>query len=133
MARIGAALGAAIFVTIAGNAHATGEIVCEAAGGGEASVFLTIGHLPVLAVVNGGVEAFDKRWALNPENGETPIAVGQGCADGERTVIDFVDPNYEGVVLSLRLEQALEADSFAQAGVLKVTGLGAVPMVCMEP
>lgn len=117
----------------ASPALATGQITCMTKGGKEANLSLTIGSLPVLAVVNARVDAFGQAWAMNPQSGETEIAVGQAAEDGGRMIVDFVDPNVERILVSVRLQQAQEGGDMALAGTLLVSGHGAVAIVCEGP
>ena len=83
----------------AAPAAATGTIECTGAGGAEASVFLSVGRLPVLAVLGAVIEAEGTVYATdtdaNPD--AEPIVFGQGFSDGDRLRADFTDPNVEQI------------------------------------
>jgi hypothetical protein len=80
---------------------------------------LTIGSLPVLGVVHMEVTAGDRTWSTGG-SGDDAISVGQAFRDGERWLIDATDPNVEGVVAEVRLNQAVEGGDMALAGTLKI-------------
>ena len=112
-------------------ASATGTVECEAAEG-AASLMLTIGSLPVLGVVHMEVTAGERTWSTGG-SGDGAISVGQAFRDEERWLIDATDPNIEGVVAEVRLNQAVEDGDVALAGTLKVTGTGAWAVTCIGP
>ena len=49
---------------LAGPALATGSIGCEGAGGDDVSVELTVGSLPVLAIVGASIRVGDDLWSM---------------------------------------------------------------------
>lgn len=112
-------------------ALAAGTIECASVGE-EARVSLTIGSLPVLAVVNAFVVAEDKNLAYNHEGGE-PVVVGQAFATDQGMRIDFTDPNIEAVVAEVRLISTVEGRHSATAGTLRVPDLGAWALFCTGP
>ncbi|HUE47259.1 MAG TPA: hypothetical protein VMO81_13495 [Aestuariivirgaceae bacterium] len=111
-------------------ASATGTVDCEAADG-AASLTLTIGSLPVLGVVHMEVTAGDRTWSTG--SSDDAISVGQAFRDGERWLIDATDPNVEGIVVEVRLNQAIEEGDVALAGTLKIPGTGAWAVTCIGP
>ena len=113
-------------------AWATGTIACTGADGADASVFLLIGRVPVLAVLRAEIEAEGTVYATDPPDGADAvrIAFGQGFTDANRVVADFTDPNIEEIVISLRLERAFEDKAGAEAGIVRVVGEGAWPVTC---
>lgn len=117
---------------LAGPASATGSIGCEGAGGDDVSIELTLGSLPVLAVVAASIRVGDDVWSTAEDAGSR-MAVGQGFSEDGRLMVDFVDPNFEDVVARLRLVSADEAKDQALAGTLAVSGRGAWPIVCVGP
>jgi hypothetical protein len=114
-------------------AAATGQITCETPGGKEAALSYTVGSVPVLAVVNARIDAFGQTWSMSPQGGETAVIVGQAAQDGSYTIIDFVDPNVEQVLVSVRLHRSTEGDASAQAGTLRAPGFGVTAIVCEGP
>lgn len=126
-------LAAALWLTLcAGPAFATGSIGCEGTGGDDVSVELTIGSLPVLAIVSASVAAGDDVWSME-ESASNRIAVGQAFSEDGRILVDFVDPNFETVLVRLRLVSAGEGKDEALAGTLAISGRGARPVICVGP
>jgi hypothetical protein len=117
---------------LAGPALATGSIGCEGAGGDDVSVELTVGSLPVLAIVGASIRVGDDLWSTG-EDAADRMAVGQAFSEEGRMLVDFVDPNFEAVLARLRLVSADEGKDQALAGTLAVSGRGAWPVVCIGP
>jgi hypothetical protein len=117
---------------LAGPASATGSIGCEGAGGDDVSVELTVGSLPVLAIVGASIRVGDDLWST-AEDAVNRLAVGQAFSEEGRMLVDFVDPNFETVLARLRLVSADEGKDQALAGTLAVSGRGAWPVVCVGP
>jgi len=114
-----------------GPALATGSISCEGVGD-DVSVELTIGSLPVLAIVAGQVTVADEVWAIG-EGADHEVAVGQAFSEDGRILADFVDTNFERVLVRLRLVVDREAKDDAMAGTLAVAGHGTWPVTCIGP
>jgi hypothetical protein len=131
MARSRAVLAAFLMVAGISPASATGTVDCEAADG-AASLTLTIGSLPVLGVVHMEVTAGDRTWSTG-DGSDVAISIGQAFRDGERWLIDATDPNVEGVVAEVRLNQAIEEGDVALGGTLKIPGAGAWAVTCIGP
>lgn len=110
-------------------AAATGTIEC-ADPDGRASVELSIGSLPVLAVIHARIETPEGRWSSG--DGEA-LVVGQQFRGSSGLRVDFTDPNVETVIAELRLVSAEEGRDFAMAGTLRVAGEGAWPLNCVGP
>ena len=125
------AFAALLLVAGISPASATGTVDCEAADG-AASLMLTIGSLPVLGVVHMEVAAGERTWSTGG-SGDGAISVGQAFRDGERWLIDATDPNVEGIVAEVRLNQAIEEGDVALAGTLKIRGTGAWAITCIGP
>jgi len=124
-----------VLAVISGNpAAATGTVECTGADGADASVFLSVGRLPVLAVLGAVIEAEGTTYATdtdaNPD--AEPIVFGQGFSDGDRLRADFTDPNIEEILVSVRIERAFEDKAGAEAGIVRVAGRGAWPIVCVS-
>lgn len=117
---------------LAGPASATGSIGCEGAGDDDVSIELTIGSLPVLAVLGASIRVGDDFWSTGDDTANR-IAVGQAFSEERRVLVDFVDPNFETVLARLRLVSADEGKDQALAGTLAVSGRGAWPVVCIGP
>lgn len=116
----------------ASPASATGSIACTSPDEDSVSVELTIGSLPVLAVVGAAITAGDERWSTDAQ-GVAAISVGQAFAEEDRLLIDFTDTNVERVVVEVRLFRAFEEDDAAMAGTLRIPGKGSWPLVCIGP
>ena len=125
------ALAALLLIAGVSPASATGTVDCEAPEG-AASLALTIGSLPVLGVVHMEVTAGDRTWSTRG-SGDGAISIGQAFRDGERWLIDATDPNVEGVVAEVRLNQAIEEGDMALAGTLRIPGTGAWAITCIGP
>src|SRR5690554_6411534 len=116
---------------ISGGAHATGGIECSDPDG-RASISMTIGSLPILAVVGAQISAGDRQWSMGGKDDSAIIAGQAFQAPGEMRV-DFTDPNVERVVAELRLFSSSEAKDYALAGTLRIADVGAYPVVCVGP
>ena len=112
-------------------AFASGTVECASADEG-ARLSLTIGSLPVLAVVDAEIEAGGRSLGLNRE-GDEVMAVGQAFATEDEMRVDFTDPNVERVLAELRLFSATEGRDMAMAGTLKIPGAGAWALICSGP
>ena len=88
-------------VALAAPAAASGGVRCEGDG---VIVEIATGRLPVLQVIGAHVEAGGVAFSTSPVRGEgTPFVVGQAFSDADGMKVDFVDPNFEAVVVSVRL------------------------------
>ena len=112
-------------------AHASGTIECEATDGSGAAIMIGIGRLPVLAVINAFATAEGQDWTLDGSIG-TQIAIGQGFMDDDRVLVDFVNTNFEDILISLRLFRSTTGKSWAEAGVLTIQGVGSYSVMCEE-
>jgi len=131
MAQYCAVLAAVVLIGGFSPASATGTVECQDAEGG-ASLVLTVGSLPILSVARMEFTAGDKTWSTG-DNGDVAIVVGQAFRDGGRWLIDATDPNIEGVVAEVRLNEAVEGTDLALAGTLKIAGSGAFAVTCIGP
>lgn len=123
---------AALLMTMAvGSAGATDTIDCSDPNG-RASVGLTVGSLPILAVVGAHISADDREWAIGME-GENATVAGQAFQTGDQWLVDFTDPNVERVIAEVRLLLTRENDDYVLVGTLKVPGVGAYPLICVGP
>ena len=116
----------------ASPAAASGDIICDATDGSGASISIGIGHLPVLNVLKAFATDGATTWSTHPSGDEKPIVFGQGFADDRQVLVDFTDPNIEGIVVSLRLFQASGDKDYAEAGVLSFEGVSAFPVQCIN-
>lgn len=120
-----------IFSLVSGGAYATGAIECNDPEG-RASVNLTIGSLPILAVVGAQISTGEHQWSLGDE-GDSAIISGQAFGTSDEMRIDFTDPNAGQVVAEVRLFSASEGKDTVLAGTLKMTGIGAYALICAGP
>ncbi|MBJ3784209.1 hypothetical protein [Devosia sediminis] len=89
-----------------------------------------MGRLVVLQVLGASAEIDGKTYSTGPERGEgTPFTVGQAFAEGDHVMVDFVDPNFEDILVSLRAIWNKETETYA--GVLS-TPTANVGVTCME-
>jgi hypothetical protein len=66
---------------------------------------MATGRLPVLQVIGAYAEAGDTAYSTGPERGEgVPFVVGQAFADDDGVKVDFVDPNFETILVSVRMK-----------------------------
>ena len=114
---------------------ATDTLDCEApqgADGGPAGISLLLGASPVLAVVRAALTVGDKTWST-AEDATNRLSVGQAFRDGERLLIDLIDPESLESVAAIRLYEVSERDMAVVAGILKVAGKGAWALTCIGP
>ena len=88
-------------LALAAPAAASGGIWCE---GEDVSIDIATGRLPVLQIIGAHAQAGAIAYTTGPERGEgEPFVVGQAFAGDDAIMVDFVDPNFEAIVVSLRL------------------------------
>lgn len=89
-------------LALAAPAMATGGFFCE--GGDGVEVSFATGRVPVLHILGAHAAAGDKAYATESAYGEgEPFVVGQAFADDDGVNVDFTDPNFEGVLVKVRL------------------------------
>lgn len=122
----------ALILTASGlvEAHATGSLSCSGVDE-DVSVELTLGTLPVLAVVGGRIATPSGHYAINPQGGETPIIVGQAFGDTRGISVDFTDPNIMQVLISLRTVRGEGDKQVVEAGVLTVEQTEVYAVSCL--
>ena len=114
-------------MALASPVQASGGLFCEGEGGW---VDIAMGRLVVMQVLGAAAEIEGKAFSTGPERGEgEPFAVGQAFAADDAIMVDFVDPNFEDIVLSLRVTWDNAAESYS--GVLS-TSTATVDVSCME-
>ncbi|MEM6381906.1 MAG: hypothetical protein AAF739_04465 [Pseudomonadota bacterium] len=111
---------------------ATSSLVCTGADGSDVEVLLTLGSLPVLAIVNGRISTPTGNYALTPSGDEIEIIVGQAFGDATGRRADFTDPNVQQVLVSIRTARGEGDKQVAEAGVLIVEQTEVYPIVCSE-
>ena len=86
---------------LATGVQASEGLMCEGQG---ATVDIAMGRLVIVGILGAYVEVGGKTWSTGPDRGEgTEIAVGQAFGDEDGIKVDFVDPNYEEILIKVRL------------------------------
>jgi hypothetical protein len=87
---------------LAAPVAASAGLSCEGAGG---FADVAMGRLIVLNVIGAHAEIGGKTYSTGPERGAgEPFVVGQAFAEDDDMMIDFVDPNFETIVVGLRVK-----------------------------
>jgi hypothetical protein len=112
---------------LAAPATASAGLTCEGEGGW---VDVAMGRLIVMHVLGASAEIGGKTYSTGPERGEgEPFIAGQAFAEGDAMMIDFVDPNIENILVSLRLKWDATGETWA--GKL-AAGDAVVEVSCVE-
>ena len=91
----------AIGLLLATPAMASSALMCEGKGGGAV---VNLSTMSVVQVIGAYAKVGDLAFSTGPDRGEgTPFVVGQAFGEGDVMMIDFVDPNFEGILVGLRL------------------------------
>lgn len=107
-------------LALAAPAAASGGFSCEGDG---VSLTLATGRLPVLVVIGAHAQAGDAAWTTGPERGKgTPFVVGQAFGDDDAIMVDFVDPNIEQILVSVRLRFEGGDPAWPLAGTVSADG-----------
>lgn len=119
------------------SAGATGTIECTGVETSDVSAFISVGRVPVLAVLGARFEAGGQVWATDgPLVGEgeqvVRIVFGQGVDDRSGLRADFTDENVSEIVVSLRTVRASDDKLDAEAGVLSIAGQGVWAVTCQN-
>ena len=102
---------------LAAPAAASGGFFCQ--GEGDVSLELATGRLPVLQVLGAYAGAGGKAYSTGPERGPgTPFVVGQAFADDDVVMVDFVDPNFETIVVSVRMKFEGDDEDWPLTGIV---------------
>jgi hypothetical protein len=124
----------ALFVallTVATPASATATMECIGVEDPEVHVTLTLGSVPVLAIVNATIDTPAGSYAMVPQAaGQTEIVVGQGMSTTEGLSVDFADPNLLGILVTLRTMQAYRDRQAAHVGLLVVEDRDVYAVTC---
>ena len=95
------------------------------------TVDVALGRLVVVGVLGAYIEMADAAYSTGPERGEgRPIAAGQAFGDDDGIKVDFVDPNYEEILVKVRLTYTGNEDE-PLAGTVAI-GDKVADIVCME-
>jgi hypothetical protein len=111
-------------------AAATGGIACSSHDD-AASVEITIGHVPGLAVVGAVIFVGDRSWAMN-QSGEQALTVSQAFTTGGHYWLDFADEIVSETVAEIRLHRVDEGMDIGFGGTLRMPGIGAWTLICSE-
>jgi len=114
----------------AGPALATQSVVCEFSE--DVAVQLLMGTLDVASIARADITAAGRRWSTQEGPGVTQITVGQAFQTASELRVDFTDKDVNEIVARLRLFQASDDTSLAQAGTLKIENVGVWPVVCSD-
>ena len=115
-------LAVAASLALAAPAAASGGFFCQ--GEGDVSLELSTGRLPVLQVLGAYAEAGGKAYSTGPERGPgTPFMVGQAFADDDVVMVDFVDPNFEAIVVSVRMAFEGDDEDWPLTGTVTLDGV----------
>jgi hypothetical protein len=124
------AVAAGIWLALSVPAQASGGIWCTSLDK-QATISISLGRLPVVAVIGIDMEAKGKKWSTTKGAGVIPIASGQAFGDGEQFRFDITDDNIEGVIAKLRVLFASSEESDpVYAGYLSITGEGIWVVTC---
>lgn len=119
-----------LLIATATPAAATGGITCSSPDD-AASVEITIGHVPGLAVVGASIGVGERNWAINL-SGEQALTVSQAFTTGGHYWIDFADEIVNEIVAELRLHRVDEGSDIGFGGTMRMPGVGAWTLACSE-
>lgn len=105
-------------MVVATPASATATLACVGVDDHQVHVTLTLGNVPVLAVVNATIETPSGTYAMLPEAEHTEIIVGQAFGTPDGMSVDFADPNVQEILVTLRTMQAYSDRQAAHVGIL---------------
>ncbi len=89
-----------------------------------------MGRLVVMQVLGASAEIGGQSFSTGPERGEgEAFVVGQAFAEGDDMMVDFVDPNFETILVSLRAQWNSADETWL--GTLSTPAMS-VSVVCME-
>ena len=129
----------AAFATLifSNSAGATGTIECTGVGDPDVTAFISVGRVPVLAVLSARFDADGRVWATaGPLVGDgeqvVRIVFGQGVDDRSALRVDFTDEKVSEIVVSLRTVRASDDKLDSEAGVLSIAGQGVWAVTCQN-
>jgi predicted ABC-type sugar transport system permease subunit len=120
----------AMLVAVATPASATATMECIGVEDPEVHVTLTLGSVPVLAVVNATITTPSAAYAMVPNPEQIAIIVGQGLSTSDGMSVDFADPNLLGILVTLRTMQAYRDRHAAHVGLLVVEDRDVYAVTC---
>ncbi len=90
-----------------------------------------MGHLPVVQVLGAFIEADGKAFSTGPERGPgEPIVIGQAFGDDDVMMFDFVDPNFETILVRIRLRFVAGNEDVPLAGVVTIGDGAPIAIEC---
>jgi hypothetical protein len=111
-------------------ASATATLACVGVDDPNVHVTLTLGSVPVLAIVNATIETPSGTYAMVPQAGWTEIIVGQGFGTPDGLSVDFADPNVQEILVTLRTMQAYRDRQAAHVGLLIIEDRDVYAVTC---
>ncbi len=114
-------------------AHATASIGCTGIGETAVSAEIAFGTLPVLSIAAARFETPGGDFAMPATHGATEVVTGDAAFLDDGLVARFTDPNFEKIVVELRILEASEGDTRVSVGTLKVPGQGVFALRCEGP
>ncbi|MBJ3774928.1 hypothetical protein [Acuticoccus mangrovi] len=118
----------------AGPAFATGSLECQGIDDNAvvASLLLTRSEPPVLMPLRAEIVTVDTTWSTVGVEGAKLVDIVHTYADERSAIVEFADPATSEILISLRLARGVAADSYAEAGVLVIVGVGAYAVACID-
>lgn len=110
-------------------ASATGGIHCEAFNA-EASVSMSVGRVPALAIVGASITIGDKRWSTDPVEGESSLFVNQAFENEAMLLVDFASEAAGTTIASLRSFNLFDTENFVSGGVFSMIDEGSWVVDC---
>ena len=124
---------AAAVMAHAAPAAATGTYACAGPAGADVSVEMNVATAPVLKPNWVRIQVGREAWSSLAEDvGPKKVAVLQSFDDGRSLAVDLADPNFETILISIRIDRIVEGDS-PQPGTLRVLGRSLHPITCQGP
>lgn len=89
-----------------------------------------MGRLVVMQVLGASAEIGGQSFSTGPERGEgEAFAVGQAFAEGDDMMVDFVDPNFETILVRMRVRWNGVEETWS--GTLSTPAVS-IAVTCME-
>lgn len=100
-----------------GVAAASGAVSCVSENE-EVEILIGVGHVPIYSPIHVHARYGEVLWSTQPENGVMAIGGSQGLFEDERFAADFVDGNYEKIIISVRVDSSRENDDGSYPGTM---------------
>jgi hypothetical protein len=119
----------ALLALTAGPAVAGEGLFCDGPKG--LHVNIPLAAPPGLSPLSAEIKLGDRIWTTaEGVAGATQIMSAQSVRVDDRYYFDFTDPNYEGILVKVRLFRGGEGDEAAIGGTLVIPGTGAWAISC---